>query len=407
MKKLLLTGGSHSEVPMIDAAQKMGWFVITTGNDEGSQGHEMADKYVKGDFSDKEFVLDLAKKEQVDAIVSGCNDFAYISTAYACEKLGLPGHDSYNTSRTIHIKSNFRHMTSSIGVRTPRIEICYNREECKRAIEKIGFPLLVKPVDLTGGKGVKKCIEVNETLAAFDEAMEVTRETYVILEEFIQGENHGITTLIKNGKVVFHVIDNEQYGLNKYLVLGACSPSDIPQHAEFTLIRDIEKIAGHCNLVDGLFHVQFILDRDNYPVMIDPCRRAPGDLYILLVKFVTGVDYPAEIVKAECGEAIKDVYLVEHNFVARECIMTSQKGTIKNVHVAEELRKYLVYSLLKNSKGIKIEQPLKHKAGILIMKFDTYEEMMSVLDRFQELAWIELEKGAKGNGENINSYSML
>lgn len=392
MKKLLLTGGSHSEVPMIEAAQKMGWFVITTGNDVGSQGHEIADKYIKGDFSDKEFVLQLAQNEQVDAIVSGCNDFAYLSTAYACEKLGMPGHDSYETSKIIHIKNRFREMTAALGIRTPKIEICRNLEECKRAIEKVGFPLLVKPVDLTGGKGVKTCIEVNETLDAFEAAMEVTREDYVILEEFIQGENHGITTLIKNGRVVFHVVDNEQYGLNKYLVLGACSPSDIPQCAEFTLIKDIEKIAEHCNLVDGLFHVQFILDQDNYPIMIDPCRRAPGDLYILLAKYVTGVDYPAEIVKAECGEPVRNIYVMEHNFVARECIMTSKKGTIKEVHIEDELKKYLVHALLKYSKGIKIEQPLKHKAGILIMKFESYAQMMSVLERFQKLAWIELEE---------------
>ena len=391
MKKVLFTGGSHSEVPMIEAAKNMGWYVITTGNDEGSQGHETADKYVKGDFSDKEFVCRLAKEEGVSAIVSGCNDFAYLSAAYACEKLGLPGHDSFETARTIHIKSEFREMVSSLGIKNPAIRICHDREECKRAIVEIGFPLLVKPVDLTGGKGVKKCIEVNETLDAFDEAMELTRENYVILEQFISGENHGISTLIKDGKVVFHIIDNEQYGLNKYLVLGACSPSDIPQHAEFTLIRDIEKIAKHCKLKDGLFHVQFILDETGYPIMIDPCRRAPGDLYVLLAKYVTGVDYPAEIVKAECGETVPDDYVTEHNFVARECIMTSRKGIIRDVHIEDELKNRMVYSLLKPSKGVEIEKPLLHKAGILIMQFESYEEMMSVLDRYQELAWIELE----------------
>lgn len=394
MKKLLFTGGSHSEVPLIEAAQNQGWFVITTGNDVGSQGHEMADKYVKGDFSDKEFVLKLAQEEGVEAIVSGCNDFAYLSTAYACEKLNLPGHDSYETAKIIHLKNNFRNMVASIGIRTPKFQVCKTREECFEAIGEIGFPLLVKPVDLTGGKGIKTCIEVNETLDAFDAAMEVTRENYVILEEFIEGENHGISTLIKNGKVVFYIIDNEQYGINKYLVLGACSPSDIPQFAEYTLIRDIEKVAKHCHLADGLFHVQFILDQDHYPVMIDPCRRAPGDLYVLLAKYVTGVDYPLEIVKAECGEEVKDFYRIEHNFIARECIMTSKKGVIKEVHVEEEIKKYLIYALLKKSqKGIVIEQPMKHKAGILIMKFNTYEEMKSILNRFYELAWIELEEG--------------
>ena len=71
MKKLLITGGSHSEYPVIEAAKNIGWYVISTGNDEGSLGHIIADKYVKGDFSDKEWVYNLAKEEKVDAIIFG------------------------------------------------------------------------------------------------------------------------------------------------------------------------------------------------------------------------------------------------------------------------------------------------------------------------------------------------
>lgn len=391
MKKLLITGGSHSEYPVIKAAQKMGWYVVSTGNDEGAKGHLTADKYVKGDFSDKEWVLKLAKEEHVDAIVSGANDFAYLSTAYACEQLGFPGHDSYETSRTIHIKNKFREMTESIGIKTPKARKCQNVDEVRKAVKEIGFPLLVKPVDLTGGKGVKTCIELNETVEAFHEAMKVTRENYIILEQFITGSSHGITSLIKNHKVVWYIIDNEQYGINKYLVLGACSPSDIPQHAEFTLINNIEKIAENCSLVDGLFHTQFILDKEKYPVMIDPCRRIPGDLYILLAKYTTGVDYPAEIVKSECGEPLQDYYIKEHNYIARECIMTSRKGVIKEVHIEDELEPLIIYKYMGENKGIRIDQPMKHKAGILIMKFESYEHMMNILSRFSELAWIEFE----------------
>lgn len=392
MKKLLITGGSHSEYPVIQAAQAQGWYVISTGNDEGALGHITADKYVKGDYSDKEWVLQLAKDEGVEAILSGANDFAYISTAYACEKLGFPGHDSYETARTIHIKNKFREMTESIGIRTPQIRKCRTEAEVRKAVMEIGFPLLIKPVDLTGGKGVKTCIEMNETIEAFYDAMAVTREKYVIVEQFIEGSAHGITTLIKDHKVVWHSVDNEQYGINKYLVLGACSPSDIPQHAEYTLINNIEKVAEYCDLVDGLFHVQFILDKSGYPVMIDPCRRMPGDLYILLAKYTTGVDYPAEIVKGETGVPLQNYYIREHNYIARECIMTSRKGVIKEIHIEDELLPLIIYKHMGENKGVVIEQPMKHKAGILIMKFDSYEYMMDILGRFSELAWIEFEE---------------
>ena len=391
MKKLLVTGGSHAELPMIEAAKKMGWYVITTGMNEGGQGHLAADKYMKGDFSDKEFVYELAKSESVDAIVSGANDFAYLSTAYACEKLNLPGHDSLDVARKIHIKSEFRKLTASLGIKSPKMIECKDLNSCKKATEEIGFPLMVKPVDLTGGKGVKACFSLSDVENAIEEAMGVTRESYIILEECIQGSCHGFTSLIKDGQVVWHMVDNEQYGANKYLVLGACSPSDIPQQAEFTLINDVEKIAKNCKLVDGLFHVQFILDKDNYPVMIDPCRRMPGDLYILLAKYVTGVDYPLEILKAECGMELASSYCKQYNFIARECIMIEKSGILKAVHIEEELKKYIIYQNMFYHIGEEVTDPMKYKAGILIMRFDSCCEMKETLQHFSELVWIETE----------------
>ena len=92
-KKLLLLGGSHAEIPLIKAAQELGWFVITTGNNRDGLGHPYADKTVFADFSNKETMLGLARSEGVQAVCSGCNDFALLSTVYVCEKLGIPGHD--------------------------------------------------------------------------------------------------------------------------------------------------------------------------------------------------------------------------------------------------------------------------------------------------------------------------
>ncbi len=391
-KKVLVTGGSHAELPMIEAAKNIGWYVLTTGTNEDGLGHQKADKYVYGDFSDKEFILELARKESVDAIVSGCNDFAYLSTAYACEKLGLSGHDTYETAKLIHTKSRFREMTAQIGIKTPRMYKCDSVEQCRAVCGKIGFPLIVKPVDMTGGKGVMKCKSVEEVETAFAEAFAVTREKYVIIEQFVRGTNHGITALIKNHKVVFYIVDNEQYGKNKYLVLGACTPSDVPHHVIARLICDIQKISKHCKLVDGLFHAQFILTAEDEPVIIDPCRRAPGDLYILLAKYATGVDYPAEIVKAECNVALKDAYHMESHFVARECIMTTKTGTIKEVQIDEKVENVLIDQCLWYKKGNEIDNPLKYKAGILITEHESYQDMIQYLKHYDDLVKIIVEE---------------
>lgn len=392
MKKLLITGGSHAEIPLIQAAKQLGFHVISTGLNVDGLGHREADEYVRGDFSDKEFVLSLAKKKSVDAMVSGCNDFAYLSTAYACEKLGLPGHDTYATTLIVHHKDNFRTLLSQLDIKTPKSIKVAGPSDLRDSVKALSFPVIMKPIDLTGGKGVAVCQTEEEAIHAFDDCMSQTREEHVIVEEYISGTNHGASVLLKNEKVVFSVFDDEQYYKNKYLVQGASMPSDtVSQAAIFTLRNDIEKVARALNLVDGLFHVQFIVDKSGYPVMIDPCRRAPGDLYILLAKYATEVDYPMEIVKAETGILLNDSYPSRHNFVARQCIMADRNGLIKDITVSEQIKRHLVHQMLWGKPDDEVSDFMKYKAGILIMQFASYVEMQEKLASFQQLAKIEFQ----------------
>lgn len=390
-KRILITGGSHAELPLIEAAQARGDYVITTGNDIHGLGHQKADEYVPGDYSDKEYVYRLAKEKQVDAIVSGCNDFAYLSTAYAAKKLGFSGHDSYETALIIHHKDMFRACTKRLGIPTPRNQRCLCWEDAEAACRQLSFPVLVKPVDLTGGKGVKVCHSVAEVKDAYASAGAVTRETVIVIEEYIQGTNHGASVLIKNQKVVFGFVDNEQYYHNPYLVSGACYPSDVSENTIQTLYRDIEKVACECQLVDGLFHVQFIVQKDGTPVMIDPCRRAPGDLYIQLVKYATGVDYPLAILRAECGEPLADSYVYKPANIARECLMADKNGIVTGLQIKPELKSGVIDQCIWGSVGDTVEDYMKYKAGILFIQEPDVKSLYEKVQSFHELAVVQVQ----------------
>lgn len=379
---ILLTGGSHAEMPLITALQELGYYVITTGNNTDGLGHKLADEYVPGDFSDREFVYQLAKERKVAGIVSGCNDFAYLSSAYACEKLNFAGHDSYETACQIHQKNRFRQILEQLSLNCPKNQFCESFEETLVAAKQIGYPLLIKPVDLTGGKGVKVCYNENEMKDAFHEATRVTRQKGIILEEFIQGENHGLSCLLKNQKVEFIFWDNEEYYLNKYLVSGANSWPDIPREMSERVKNDIGQIATHCHLSDGLFHCQTIVKADGQVYLIDPCRRAPGDLYVDLVSLSSGIDYAKAIVLAELGidfsEDIKNPY-ESFRYVARECIMTDENGIYKSVQIPKKYQQKMVKELIWAKENEPIEDYQKYKAGILFFAFASSKEMEEYL----------------------------
>ena len=396
MKKLLLLGGSHAEIPLIKAAQEMGWYVITTGNAREGLGHPYADKNVFADFSDKEAMLELARAEGVSAVCSGCNDFALLSTVYVCEKLGLPGHDSFATSLEIHHKDKYRALATRLGIPTPRAVTVRNEQEFENAISTLTFPIIVKPVDLTGGKGVHRAANAEEARAAYKDATSRTREDHVVVEEFVVGTNHGFSAMLVKGKVAFAFSDNEQYFVNKYLVSGANTPSTTAATGLAKLREYSERIASELNLVDGILHIQYIERADGTPVIIEICRRPPGDLYIKFVKYATGIDYPRFIVMAETGEDISGIADVPtQGFWLRHCIMAgneiSNEGVVRDVTFAPEIQGNIVEKFLWHKVGETITDKLIYKAGIVFFKFDTLAEMQDKTARMPILAQIVTE----------------
>ena len=403
-KKLLLLGGSHAEIPLIKAAQELGWFVITTGNNRDGLGHPYADKTIFADYSNKDAVLEIACNEGVQAVCSGCNDFALLSTVYVCEKLGLPGHDSYATSLEIHHKDKYRALATRLGIPTPRAVTVRNEQEFEAAINgttfantpvPLAFPIIVTPVDLTGGKGIHRAANVEEARAAYKDATSRTREDHVVVEEFVTGTNHGFSAMLVKGKVAFAFADNEQYFVNKYLVSGANSPSTTSEAGLAKLREYSERIARELNLVDGILHIQYIERADGTPVIIEICRRPPGDLYIKFVKYATGVDYPKFIIMAETGMDIATIPDIPTlGYWLRHCIMAGpeiENGcAVREVTFATEIQDNIVEKFLWYKPGETIEDKLLYKAGIVFFKFNSLAEMQDKTARMPDLAKITI-----------------
>ena len=401
-KKMLLLGGGHAEIPLIQAAQSLGWYVITTGNAREGLGHPYADKNVFADFSDKDAMLELAKSEGVQAVCSGCNDFALLSTVYVCEKLGLPGHDSYATSIEIHHKDKYRALATRLGIPTPRALVVRSAADFETAIAQLTFPIIVKPVDLTGGKGIHRAASPEEAREAYKDACIRTRQDHVVVEEFVQGSNHGFSAMLIKGKVAFAFSDNEQYYINKYMVSGANSPSSSSNKTLAMLREYSERIAQDLHLVDGILHIQYIERADGTPVIIEICRRPPGDLYIKFVKYATGIDYPKFIIMAETGEDISRIADVPtQGFWLRHCIMAGPEiengSTVRDVTFAPEIQSNIVEKFLWYKAGETIADKLTYKAGIVFFKFNSLAEMQDKTARMPQLAMIKTTRGDPGS----------
>jgi len=363
---------------------------VTSGNRPQDLGHAHADETRLADFSDREAILRVAQDVEADALCASCNDFSALSCAWAAEKLGLPGHDPYEVACTLHLKDLYRAFALAHEIPTPLAEGCASVGQGLSAAARLRFPLIVKPVDLTGGKGISVARDASGLRGALEKAFAITRAGRVVVEEFLEGSRHGFTCLIQEGKVVFHFQDNEHYFLNPYMVSAASTPARVPAQAARSLTAVTERIAGLLRLADGIVHIQYILHAGE-PVIIEICRRPPGDLYVELVRLSTGVDYPALIVRGAAGIGLGGVTQAEPaGFFTRHCVMSRQTGAITGLTVDETVRDKVIDQMLWWKPGDRIEDVLTHKLGIMFFRFESGEEMLETTERLQDLVRPEL-----------------
>lgn len=389
MKKLFLMGGRHADIPIILAAQSLGYYVITTGNIRDELGHKFSNRYIPGDFSNAEEMLRITEQEKVDAICPCTNDFSIISCAYVAEKTGLSNLDSLQNTIIIHHKDKFREFASRIAINSPKSGSFTSVSSAYSQIDDFKFPIIIKPVDLTGGKGVQRVNRKEDVLKAIEQAFDRSRSKRIVIEEFIEGSNHAISTILRNEKVVFYFIDNEHYYINPYLVSGASTNPNISDKVIQVLIHDIEKIAQTLHLKDGIFHAQFIL-RNNIPYMIDVCRRPPGDFYVDMVSYATNINYPLYVLKAYLGMDISELsFAKSYKLITRHCVMGDKNGIYKGLLIDDSIKDLIFNSFTLAQTNDQINDYLTFKAAIIFLQYTDYEQMKTVTQRLPELIKIQ------------------
>ena len=389
-KTLLIAGGGYADIPMIQAAKALGYHVITSGNRAEELGHRYSDECRLEDFSDEQAMLKLAESLNIDAICACCNDFSALSAAYVAEQMGLPGHDSYKTAQIIHHKDRYRKFALEHDIPSPRAEGFDSVEAALATLHKFRFPIIIKPVDLTGGKGVSTINQGGDAKSALEIAFMRSRAKRVVVEEFIEGSRHGLSTFIRDGRVVFHFNDNEHYYLNPYLVSAASTPGSVPSDSVEKLCNAAEKIVALLHLKTGIFHIQYILNGSE-PVIIEICRRPPGDLYTRFVQIATGIDYPSFIVRGAAGLDCGDLVQTEPaGYFTRHCVMTPRDGKVLDVFFDQTVCENIVDTMMWWQAGDIIDDFMTQKLGIVFLKFQSLAEMQEKSQNMQALIHAKL-----------------
>ena len=386
-----MTGGAVGDIPQIIAAKKMGFRVITSGLDATGVGHQYADEVHLADYSDESAMLEIVRATGAIGLCPACNDFAALSAAAVGQQLGFKGFDSVEVTGVLHFKDRFRELQSKLRLPAPQSSAFSNLDQASRAAGKIAYPLMIKPIDLTGGKGISVALNDEDYSQSIALAFHHSRSKRIITERFISGSRHGYSTFLVAGKVRFSFVDEESYFKNDFLVSGAGSGPEVDSGVLAELDRQIEIIATELSLVDGLFHAQFILSKESGPFLIEVCRRPPGDLYTRFVQIATGVDFPSHIVGGYLGNA-EDLPLQTEptKLVIRHCIMAPHNGVIRALKFDPLIEPKILERHDLGSAGDVVKDYRSYKAGIVMLRCDGIDEYRYFQKHLNDLIYIDM-----------------
>lgn len=391
-KRVLVASANSAEVPIIKYLQSKSFTVITLSGRKEDIGHQFSDEQVITDYSKPDLVLNEFKKQNCDFLIPGSNDFSMFSCALVAEELNLIGYDSFKITSQIHYKDQLRSLQKELNLNYPKF-IQLNENHDLKFCENIEltFPVIVKPVDMTGGKGISVCHNKVGLDFAIGQVRKISRKAEIVVEEFLEGTGHGFSCILKDQKVIFNFDDDEYYWASPFLVSGTSSPSSLSEERKNFIKNEIEIIAKKLNLKDGLLHAQSI-NTKNGIYITEICRRTPGDMYVDFVTSRTNFDYVGAIVNPYIGleTDLKNNYLLEEKYTARLSVHPKSNGTIRSINL-DVLNEYIDKKFIWLKANDFIRDNQIEKVGILFLSFRNFKEMIKMMDKFPTLDLVNMK----------------
>jgi biotin carboxylase len=365
MKKVLILGGSHRDIPLIKASQELGYFVITLGDRDYYLGHEYSNKYYKVNFNDLAKVKEIIESEEIDYFIPGSGEESYLNTVQLAQELNIGNFDNLETAKLVHNKWKFKEFCLKNSISTP-VGFYYTDN---LSLNNIEFPITVKPTNLSGGRGVEVVYDLKNLKESLLNAKELSGE--VFLEEFISGELIAYSVFIKNKKIIYGFTGKDDTYKNKYLITSAY-PIKLKAVTQNRLLSDVEKISRLLSLVDGMFHLQAII-KDEVPYIIDVTRRIPGDFYPYLMEYCDKIEYSKAVVKSYIGKTLKNelVATKKQEFFIRHCVMSDKNGIFKEIQIDETLKRKIVFRIDLMKQNTEITSFEKHQIAIIFIQLLT------------------------------------
>ena len=400
MKKIMLLGGSRYTLPVIETAHNLGIYVITCDYLPDNIAHKYSDQYCNVSIIDKKAVLKVAQELQIDGIMSFACDPGVVTAAYVAEKMGLPSCGTYEAVSILQNKTRFRQFLTDNGFNVPKIYSYNSVEAAMKDKETIEYPVIVKPVDSAGSKGVTRVDSSDGLRAAVKHAFDYSIGNQIIIEDFLEKVGYSSDTdcFSVDGKLQFVSFNSQRFDEssdNPYAPAAYSWPSSMPSEVELELTNEIQRVITLLNLESSIYNVETRLATNGKPYIMEISPRGGGNRLAECLRYATGVDLIEGAVRAALGMPIENITQRPYSGYWAEVVLHSENdGVFCNLWISDVIKDCVVEKDLWVQEGDMVFgfDSANKAIGTLVLKFKDQDSLDNVMNHILDYVKVLTEE---------------
>lgn len=384
-KKLLLLGGLRYLIPVIEAAHKLGHYVITCDYIPDNIAHKYSDEYHNVSIIDRNAVLKLSRELQIDGIMSFAVDPGVITAAYVQEQMGLPTFGPFESVCILQNKDKFRNFLAQNNFTVPKAKGFSSVQEALTETAWYPWPVIVKPTDAAGSKGVTRVDCLENLKPALEYAFEYSISKRIIVEEFIEktGCSSDTDSFSVNGVLKFVSFSAQRFdenAANPYTPSAYSWPSTMTEKQETELTSELQRLLTLLKMKTSIYNIETRVGTNGKLYIMEVSPRGGGNRLAEMLHYSTGVDLIANAVRAAVGDAVEDIVQKSYRGHWAEIILHAEReGQFVDLEINHNFRKKNVFQIdlwVKRGDFVSSFKGANDAIGTLVLRFDSEKELL-------------------------------
>lgn len=305
-KKILILGAGLCQMPIIEQCKRLGHTVLVSSVPGPYPGFQAADTAYHFDLRRKEDLLRIARKERIDAVLTDQTDIPVATAAWIADAMQLPG-IGYECALRFTNKELMRKACRRLGIATPEFCASDSLNDLAAWAEDIGYPIMVKPVDNQGSRGVSRVDCPADLERAFDEAVPYTACGRVIAERCISGREFAVLSYVIDGAVTPLIVgDRYDFNLpNRYIPRATLFPANLAVDQRSRLLEANSRIIAGLGQPFGIAYAELRIEETTQEIYLVEIAARGAGMFISsdIIPLASGVDVNDLLIRQALGES--------------------------------------------------------------------------------------------------------